>query len=102
MGSRWRRWNAEVARWHDTHPWRHAALSGLLYIAVGLTYLLAMRLGGWSTVYDVPTILAVGGGAVLLWGLVGWLRARRQRRGGPAPTDTASEPLRDRPPMRRW
>ena len=102
MGSRWRRWNAEVARWRDTHPWRYAALSGLLYTAVGLTYLLVMRLGSWSTVYDVPTILAVGAGSGLLRGLPGWFRMRRQRRGGPAPTATAPEPPRDRPLIPPW
>jgi hypothetical protein len=102
MASRWRRWNAEIARWRDTHPWRHATLYGLTFTAGGLLYLLVMRLGGWSTVYDVPTILVVGGGSVLLWGLLGWFRMRRHRGGGPAPADTAYEPPRDRPPTPPW
>ena len=102
MRSRWRRWNAEVARWRDTHPWRHGALSGLVYTAVGLSYLLAMRLGRRATVYDVPTILVVGAGTVVIHGLLNWLVARRRRRRGADSWAPAYEPPRERPLMPPW
>ena len=100
MASRWRRWNAEIARWRDAHPWRHGALHGLLYTAGGLGYLLVMRLGGWSTVYDVPTILALGALAVVTWGLLDWLAARRRR--GSSSSAPAYEPPHERPPTLPW
>ena len=102
MASRRRRWNAEIARWRDAHPWRHGALYGLLYTAGGLGHLLVMRLGGWSTAYDVPTILALGALAMVTWGLLDWLAARRRRRRGSSSSAPAYEPPRERPPTLPW
>ena len=59
--------------------WRRAAVSGLTWVLVGLVYVLLHRLFHWHTAYVVPTVLLVGLTAVLVYGVIGTLRARRPR-----------------------